>query len=56
MIGTKWQMIGISDFQVLGDPWWLTENKMHKKCKAQLQDAGNTFIDFFFLYVEAQKA
>lgn len=55
MIGTKWQMVGISDFQVLEDPWWLTENKMHKKCKAQLQDAGNPFTDFF-LYAAAQNA
>lgn len=32
------------------------EQNALKKCKAQLQDAGNTFIDFFFLYVVAEKA
>lgn len=38
----------VSDFQVQEDSWWLAEKKNAlKNGKAQLQDPGNIFIDFF---------
>lgn len=43
----------ISKFLKIPGDWQRT--KCTEKGKAQLQDAGNIFIDFFFLYVVAQK-